>query len=45
MQMSGERARLSRTAVESTKVGVQGNEVQITLDLAQEDFSALLRAF
>jgi len=45
MQMSGERARLSRTAVESTKVGVQGNEVQIKLDLAQEDFTALLRAF
>nr|MBA3323402.1 hypothetical protein [Pyrinomonadaceae bacterium] len=45
MQMTGERARLSRTAVENTKIGVQGNEVQVSLDLAQEDFSALLRVF
>lgn len=45
MQMSGERARLARGAVESTKVGVSGNEVQIIIDLTQEDFSALLRAF
>ncbi|MFL6227614.1 MAG: hypothetical protein ACJ741_02415 [Pyrinomonadaceae bacterium] len=40
-----ERARLLRGVVENTRVSAQGNEVQISLDLAETDLAALIQAF
>lgn len=40
-----EKARLLRGVVESTHVSAQGNEVQISLDLAENDLAALIQAF
>jgi hypothetical protein len=40
-----EKARLLRGVVGSTRVSAQGNDVQISLDLAQTDLAALIQAF
>jgi hypothetical protein len=40
-----EKARLLRGVVDSTRVSAQGNEVQISLDLAQTDLAALIQVF
>ncbi|MDT7542111.1 MAG: hypothetical protein QOE33_2015 [Acidobacteriota bacterium] len=40
-----ERARLLRGVVNGMRVGAQGNELQISLDLAQNDLAALIQAF
>jgi hypothetical protein len=40
-----EKARLLRGVVESTRVSAQGNEVQLSLDLAENDLAALIQAF
>ncbi len=44
-QMPAERARPLRSLVENAKVGAQGNEVFINLELAQVDVAALIDAF
>jgi hypothetical protein len=44
-QMPAARARPLRSLVENTKVGTEGNEVLITLELAQVDVAALIEAF
>jgi hypothetical protein len=40
-----EKARLLRGVVENTRVSSQGNEVQISLDLAENELAALIQAF
>jgi hypothetical protein len=44
-QMSDAKARPLRNLVENTKVGTEGNDVLITLELAQVDVAALIDAF
>lgn len=44
-QMSAEKARPLRSLVENTKVGTEGTDVLITLELAQVDVAALIDAF
>jgi hypothetical protein len=44
-QMPAPRARPLQSLVENTKVGAEGNDVLITLQLAQVDVAALLDAF
>lgn len=44
-QMPVVRARPLQGVVDNTKIGAQGNDVQITLDLAQADLGALIEAF
>ncbi|MDQ1610521.1 MAG: hypothetical protein QOG00_452 [Pyrinomonadaceae bacterium] len=44
-QMAAPRARPLQSLVENTKVGAEGNDVLITLQLAQVDVAALLDAF
>ena len=44
-QMSAAKARPLRSLVENTKVGAEGNDVLITLELAQVDVAALIDAF
>jgi hypothetical protein len=40
-----EKARLLRGVVNATHIAAQGSELQITLDLAQNEFAALIEAF
>jgi hypothetical protein len=40
-----EKARLLRGVVNGTRVNAQGNDLQISLDLAQTDLAALIQAF
>lgn len=44
-QLSGDKQRAARSTLDSTKVSVQGNEVQVRFELAQTDFAAMLRSF
>jgi hypothetical protein len=44
-QMAAPRARPLQSLVENTKVGAEGNDVLITLQLAQVDVAALIDAF
>ncbi|HEX8455827.1 MAG TPA: hypothetical protein VF656_00755 [Pyrinomonadaceae bacterium] len=44
-QMPAPRARPLQALVENTKVGAEGNDVLITLQLAQVDVAALINAF
>jgi len=44
-QMPAPRARPLRSLVENTRVGVEGNDVLVTLQLAQVDVAALIDAF
>lgn len=44
-QMRPERARPLQGLVDNTKVSTQGNDVQITLELAQADVAAMMAAF
>jgi hypothetical protein len=44
-QMPAPRARPLQSLVENTKVGAEGNDVLITLELAQVDLTALIEAF
>lgn len=42
---NAEKARLLRGVVTGTRVNAQGDELQISLDLAQNDLAALIQAF
>lgn len=44
-QLSGDRGKLAQNAVESLKVTTQGNEVQLSLAVAQTDIATLVRVF
>jgi hypothetical protein len=44
-QMPAPRARPLQSVVENTKVGTEGNDVLITLQLSQVDLAALIDAF
>jgi hypothetical protein len=44
-QMPAARARPLQGLVEKTKIGAEGNEVQISFELAQVDVTALIDAF
>jgi hypothetical protein len=44
-RLSGDRQRLARNAVESLQVSAQGNEVRLSLDIAQGDITTLVRTF
>lgn len=44
-RLSGERQRLAQNAVESLQVSAQGNEVRLSLEIAQGDLTTLVRTF
>ncbi len=44
-RLSGDKGKLAQNAIDSLKVGAQGNEVQISLELAQTDVTTLVRVF
>ena len=44
-RLSGDRQRLAQSAVESLQVGAQGNEVRLSLEIAQGDIMTLVRTF
>ncbi|HEX7174931.1 MAG TPA: hypothetical protein VF240_06590 [Pyrinomonadaceae bacterium] len=44
-RLSGDRQRLAQSAVESLQVSAQGNEVRLSLEIAQGDITTLVRTF
>ena len=44
-RLSGDRQRLAQNAVESLQVSAQGNEVRLSLEIAQGDLTTLVRTF
>jgi poly-gamma-glutamate capsule biosynthesis protein CapA/YwtB (metallophosphatase superfamily) len=42
---NAEKARLLRSVVGATRISAQGNELQITLALAEGDLAGLIQAF
>jgi hypothetical protein len=44
-RLQGEKAKLAQQLVDNTKVAVQGNEVHISLDLADANVATLVRVF
>jgi hypothetical protein len=44
-RLSGDRQRLAQNAVESLRVSAQGNEVRLSLEIAQGDLTTLVRTF